>query len=759
MSVAADPRQDRLFQLLPAIYRIRDQENGFPLRALLRVIAGQVNVVEDDIAQLYNNWFIETCQDWVVPYIGDLIGWQLAAGAGLPGASSSDQARNRVIMPRREIANLIRYRRRKGTLALIEELAWSVAGWPARAVEFDRVLVAAQSLNHLHLDRGRTLDLRCGAVLDRLGGPFDSAARVADIRRPNSKYRVGLYNLPGVGLYVWRLRSYPLRFAPAACIEEVDPNCFTFSVLGHDSPLFNQPVAQADPTAIAGRPNVPARIRRRELDTRCTVHGRLRPCASASYYGEDKSFVIWRMVAQRDAGAAKTGRPKYVPQLVPRESIVVADLSDWSYLPRRGTVAVDPELGRMRFAEDETPKQGVWVYYHYGFSADIGGGTYPRPILQPAAEPFAYFRVNKGGELESIEAALHRWRSEPSPPLRAVIEIADNAVYTERLRIELRQGENLQIRAANGFRPVVRLLDWRVEGPDVLVVQGEAGTRFALDGIVVSGRNIELGGDLSEAAIRHCTLVPGWSLHCECEPKRPSEPSIDVLAPNICIEISHSIVGRIQVRPDVPPVEGQPGQTPQESVIQSARCAGIGPGVRLDPISIRISDSIVDATSDTREAIGAPGCPVAHARLEISRCTIFGRVEAHTIDLGEDSIFTGKITVARRQSGCLRFCSVVPGSRTPRRYRCLPDLVDGDPATRDQERARVRPIFRSVRYGDPDYARLSDACAPELLSGAHDESEMGVFHDLFQAQRLALLQARLDEFVPAATDAGVLFAD
>lgn len=760
MSLQADPRQDRLFQLLPAIYRIRDEERGFPLRAWLRVISAQVNVVEDDIAQLYDNWFIETCQDWVVPYIGDLIGWTLPSDAGRPGASSADRSRNRVLMPRREIANLIRDRRRKGSLSLIEDLAFSVAGWPARAVEFRRRLVEAQSLNYLRLDRGRSLDFHRDGALDRLGTAFDCAAHVVDVRRPNSKHSPGYFNLPSVGLYIWRLRSYPLRFAPAACIEEVDPNCFTFSVLGHDSPLFNQPAAESDPTTIAREINVPARITRYELDARCPGPHHPRPCASAKYYGDGKSFVIWRMAAQREAADARTGRPKYVAQLVPRESIVVSDLSNWeSYLPRRGTVAVDPTLGRIRFAEEETPKHGVWVSYHYGFSADIGGGCYSRPVLQPASEPFAFFRVTKGGELATIEDALSAWRKEANPPARAVIEIGDNGVYTERLRIELRKGENLQLRAANGFRPVIRLLDWRVEGPDVLVVQGEAGSRFSLDGILVAGRNIELSGDLYEVSLRHCTLVPGWAVHCDCEPKRPAEPSIDILSPNICLEICHSIVGRIQVRPDVPPIETGPNGPVAEAVTQTARCAGIGPGVRIDPISIRICDSIVDATSDTREAIGAPGCPVAHARLTILRCTIFGRVEAHTIELGEDSIFTGKITVARRQQGCLRFCSVVPGSRTPRRYRCLPDLVDGDPATRDQERDRVRPRFRSTRYGSPDYARLADSCAVEVLGGAHDESEMGVFHDLFQAQRLAVLEDRLEEFVPAATDAGVLFAD
>jgi hypothetical protein len=62
---------DRLYNLLPVVYRQRDAEQGYPLQMLLRVIAEQVDLVENDIAQLYDNWFIETCEDWVVPYIGD----------------------------------------------------------------------------------------------------------------------------------------------------------------------------------------------------------------------------------------------------------------------------------------------------------------------------------------------------------------------------------------------------------------------------------------------------------------------------------------------------------------------------------------------------------------------------------------------------------------------------------------------------------------------------------------------------------------
>src|SRR3954466_7345414 len=125
-----DPRIDRLYQLLPTIYRVRDAEQGYPLQALLRIIAEQVNVVEDDIHRAYDNWFVETCDDWVVPYIGELIGYEPVGGLGAAAQ------RGGALMSRRGGANTIGYHARKGTLALLEQLAADVAGWPALAVEF-----------------------------------------------------------------------------------------------------------------------------------------------------------------------------------------------------------------------------------------------------------------------------------------------------------------------------------------------------------------------------------------------------------------------------------------------------------------------------------------------------------------------------------------------------------------------------------------------------------------------------------------------
>src|SRR6266850_8023391 len=239
----ADPRRDRLSQLLPAIYRMRDAERGYPLQALLRVIAEQVNVVEDDIAQLYENWFIETCEDWVVPYIADLVGYRPVHEAGQAGSPTTFAGleHNRVLIPRCEVANIIRYRRRKGALSLVELLARDVTGWPARAVEFYQLLTVAQHVNHLHLDRGRTVDLRAGDALDRIGGPFDELAHHVDVRRINSRRTRGRYNIPSVGLFLWRLKEYSITKAPAYHLERRhkrrDRNRFTFSVLSNDTQL------------------------------------------------------------------------------------------------------------------------------------------------------------------------------------------------------------------------------------------------------------------------------------------------------------------------------------------------------------------------------------------------------------------------------------------------------------------------------------------------------------------------------------------
>ena len=131
------------------------------------------------------------------------------------------------------------------------------------------------------------------------------------------------------------------------------------------------------------------------------------------------------------------------------------------------------------------------------------------------------------------------------------------------------------------------------------------------------------------------------------------------------------------------------------------------------------------------------------------------------------------VRACRRQIGCIRFSYLPPGSRTPRRYHCQPDLVEKavaalfakneiTPDERDEliesERLRVEPEFNSTRYGRAAYCQLAATCAVEIATGAEDESEMGAFHDLFQPQRAANLRTRLTEYTPAGINAGIIFA-
>jgi hypothetical protein len=761
---ASDPRIDRLYKLLPAVYRMRDAEQGYRLQALLRVIAEQVNVVEDDVRQLYEDWFIETAEDWVVPYIADLIGYRAVSDAGQLSNDTTAEGRalNRILIPRREVANTIAYRRRKGTLALLELLAHDVAGWPARAVEFYKLLGWNQNINHLHLRRARTLDVRWVDKLDLIDGPFDSLAHTVDVRRINSHRTIGRYNIPSVGVFVWRLRSYSVTHSPPHCEENVHPNCYTFSLLGQDGPLFDRLEPETDETHIAEEANVPAPIRRLAFEK----HPEL-------FYGAGKSFAIW---TEGWAGFDPT-------QPVPVEAIVPADLSDWQYAPPLKHIAIDPVLGRFAFPldQDQLPKKGVRVTYQYGFSADLGGGEYARPILDPSPreakvpdsknppttlqtiQPTIY-RVGKDQPLRHLSDAINRWLEEK--PQDAVIEITDSNVYVEPINLQLEDDQTLQLRAANGARPIIRMLDWQTDLPDGLTVTMCRGSRFTLDGLLLTGRGAQFHGPErdnpddprdpicgAEILIRHCTLVPGWGLECDCTPVRDGEPSLEFYNIRAKVRIEHSILGAIQVHEDE---------------------------VRTDPIPICFSDSIVDATAPDKEAIGVPGYAVAHAVLTMLRCTVFGIVNVHAVALAENCIFTNCLNVARRQLGCMRFCYVPYGCRTPRRYHCQPDLVSqaieeklrAEAATKTlpppaqteldaakaRERLRVQPQFNSQRYGTPAYCQLTDSCADEIKRGADDESEMGAFHDLFQPQREANLLARLDEFTPAGMDVGIIHA-
>jgi hypothetical protein len=663
---------ERLYALLPAIYRQRDAERGRPLEALVRVLASQAELVEADIARLYENWFIETCDEWVVPYLGDLLG--VRALYPVSAATFSHRAR---------VANTIAYRRRKGTASMLEQLARDTTGWPARAVEFFQYLATTQNVNHPRLDASRTADLTDGARLDVVGTSFDGLSRSVDVRHVDNGR--GTHNLMNLGIYLWRLQAYPVD---SSVPHRRADGTFAFSALGQDAPLFNHPQTELDMAHLAQEIDLPVPIRRRALKESPDLYANQ---GNGSGPVEPSLAVFVR----------KSGEFMAMP-------IRACDLSQRTRSPASGVVAVDPVLGRFAFAEGETPgPEEIRVSYHYGFSSEIGGGSYERP--RPA---------ETGGLLEyrvvdSIADAIARWQADGSPS--AVLEIADSGTYRESLHLEVPSGISLVLRAASGRRPIIILSSpWVLDGRSG---HGPGG-QLALEGLLIAGRQLELGqGAPSVLTFRHCTLVPSGSIASAAE-SSSADSLLAVGAPaGSSVTLDRTISGRLNI-PDA---------------------------------SVSISDSIIDGLP--RAGIDFSPAIIAGS-LRISSSTVRGDVTAYELSEASDTIFDGRVSIERNQTGCVRFCYLGPGSRVPRRFRCQPDEVLRAALGTAQ---RLRPRFTDTRYGQPGYMQLSGETALEVRTGAEDGAEMGVFHHLLQPQREANLKASLEEYLRVGLEVGLSF--
>lgn len=702
-----------LFSLLPAFYRERDAEAGGTLRALLNVIAGQGALLEADIAGLYDNWFIETCQEWLIPYIGDLLGVR-----GLYGVEGTQAFGQRGL-----VANTLRMRRRKGTVPVLEQLAFDSTGWRARAVEFFQLLEASQQVNHRRLDCLRTPDLRDAAQLERIDGPFDRASHTLEVRA----LPAGRYNIANIGLYLWRIQAYALQRSSARAVT-TRAGLFSFDPLGRDLPLFNRPRTETDISHLAEPINVPEPLSRRLLHDDLTA---LRQAISDGSPLARRYFPPEPGSATAQAGLDPVARIWVDGREVPGENLLVCNLSplpnvnpeEWRRPPTSLTVAAsrtgqpattfprnpadmlvgfDPLLGRIALPAGVSA-QLVEVAFAYGFPGDVGGGPYDRRpqrreedaglgLLKP---PDFDAMIQVPGDQPTLAAALALVTSGK----RWLIRLDSDS--TEVIAPDLNLPDTqLAIEAVNRRRPVL-VGDFRL--------RGNSDTRLNLSGLLLDGQ-LKLQGALRRVDIRHCSLVPerGGIRH------GGSAAELELL-------LTHAVCGPIRVSKAI--------------------------------AALNVNFSIIDGGQAV--AIDLPD-----SELSIDRSTVFGSTRAGQLQAG-NSIFTARLAIERRQEGCVRFCYVPPKSETPRRYRCQPDLAAlGLPAAKAKaEMVRVTPGFTSTTFGNAAYAQLRLSTAQELRTGAEDGAEMGVWNLLKQPQREANLRQALDEYVRFGLEAGVIFVN
>jgi hypothetical protein len=677
-----DPQ--RLFELLPVIYQVRDAEGAGGskdvLRSLIDVIGGQVAVLEEDLAQLYDDQFIETCAEWVAPYIGDLIGYRTLYSRT-----------EKIGSPRAEVANTIAYRRRKGTASMLEQLARDVTEWDARAVEFFQLLATTQYMNHIRRSNIGWVNMRASQVLAAITTPFDTAAHTAEVRR--IARRRGRYNIPNVGISAWRIHDYPLSRSPAVKLVPADANDrrYFFSPTGNNAPLYNRAIAEDTITHIAERENVPMPITRRELWD-----------SLETYYPSSLSVTV-------------DGTP------LPASAVAASDLSDvaggWAYTAP-DKVLIDPVLGRLSLPAalsvngQPVNLRNPLVTFQYGFSGDYGGGEYSR-FANLSADIAPIVTVSAPAKIGPALTGL---------PASGVVEVSDNGRYVESLGITAPAGARIELRGAEGVRPTLVL-----GGP--LEIDLDADSEVTLHGLLIVGDVVRVPASSTGGRIRlrHCTLVPGIALNVDGTPQQPTEPSLVVESGLVSVEIDHCITGGVRAHEDA---------------------------------SVRIIDSIVDATDQTGVAYAALDDEAEGGTLEVVRSTIIGKIHARILSLVSNSILAARLAetdtwdypvwAERRQEGCARFSYIPPGARLPRRYRCQP--------ASSADAARIQPQFSAMRYGDPSYCQLSTRCALEIRTGAEDESEMGVFHDLFGPQRETNVAVRLEEYLRFGLEAGLFYA-
>lgn len=168
----------RLLDLMPGIYRQRDAAIAAdvggpalpPLTALVSVVGSGLDDLYDAIARLWDDHFVERAEAEALPLLAELYGARLL---------STDPRAQRAL-----IARIVGWRRRKGTLATLEDVLSETSGWDTEVDEGFRSVLVSLDFGHPAPWRGRT-----AIVWDPIGLADPLTRRSPSEARPRSDVR------------------------------------------------------------------------------------------------------------------------------------------------------------------------------------------------------------------------------------------------------------------------------------------------------------------------------------------------------------------------------------------------------------------------------------------------------------------------------------------------------------------------------------------------------------------------------------------
>jgi len=501
----------KLWNLIPAIYRSLDTDmfnsNG-PLREMVNRIGVQAAVLRRSIDRLWEDQSIESCDDWVIAYIGNLLATNLV---------SSLDARGQ----RLDVAKTIYYRRRKGTVSILEEIAADITGWDAKVVEFFRRLSrtrhnldpeisqpGATSADNLTLQLAEGLvgtwtnsqiggwaDLRNAYGASQAQSPFsviaagnaasafDEYFHTADFRAGNG--RSGWHNIPNLGVFVWRLESFAVDQTMPVNGRGAQSNCYTFDPTGRRIPLFAASTRPLGDTWVSPAEwQLPTPIRTPLLQS----------CLS-----NPEERALYASLASDGVTLLPNSLGVFT---LPGSFYELIDVSQITTFPEAaGTshqVMVFPEIGVFQVLHP--PLEGpITVRYQYGFSAPMGAGAYDRRIvgMSPNPTPAPQTNVTGGGTRLSVLSAV---------PPTGTVSVNDSLTYTTAPDIP--SVAQFTLIAQNPSRPVIRLTPAGA-GATEWAIAGSAGSSLVIEGILLTGGDLVLRGNFASVTLTCCTFDPG----------------------------------------------------------------------------------------------------------------------------------------------------------------------------------------------------------------------------------------------------------